>query len=701
MRDADLKILAASLQIFPNILEQVATFLADGATIPFLARYRKEATGGLDEVKLLEIREALEKLDKLRKREAAIVASLQERELLTPALAKQLAECWTLEELEDLYLPYKVKRKTRATAAREKGLEPLAQQIYLQQQTPDPKRFVNPAKGVNSVDDALAGARDIIAEMIAENAQIRSSLREFFATKGEFSSKLARGQEAEGPAAVFRDYFDYAEPAIRVPSHRALAVLRGSAQGVLSVQLRPDKSWALERMERIIRINPRFAMADQLQQALEDSYQRLLMPSLENEALKYLKAQADDEAVAVFGANLKKLLLEAPLGRKRLLAVDPGFRTGCKTAVLSAEGELQEYTVLFPDRPGCAETVKKLVKKYDLEAVAVGNGTAGRETEAFIREHVEIPVLPVNESGASIYSASDIARKEFPDLDLTVRSAISIGRRLQDPLAELVKIDAKSIGVGQYQHDVNQDLLKKTLDEVVIGCVNAVGVEVNSASAELLTYVAGLGPKLAENIVAHRQQNGPFASRAALKKVKGLGPKAFEQAAGFLRIAGAKNPLDASAVHPEAYDLVKNMAADQNLSVKELMAAVAKGLQIDPQKYVSGPFGLPTVTDILKELAKPGRDPRPSFEAFAFDARVHKVEDLELGMKLPGIVTNVTKFGAFVDIGVHQDGLLHISKMARRFISDPHEIVSVQDKLEVTVVDIDLPRKRISLSLVD
>lgn len=706
MTDNDLNWLARQTGVPANRIRQVAELFAGGATVPFVARYRKEVTGGLDEVALLQLRDRLDALEQLHKRCANMLDSLRERNLLTPELEAKFTAIYSLDELEDCYLPYKQKRKTRAAVARERGLEPLANFLLAQQNGfIDVKRFVNPEKEVPDADAAWQGARDIAAETVSENAVLRKELRGLFQHRAVFAAKVVKSKAEAKPdeAAVFRDYFDYAEPAGRVPSHRALAVMRGHEQGFLSMQLRPDKADALALVARLIVTNRSFTYRDQLTAMLDDAYARLLLPSLENENVGLLKQKADAEAIAVFVSNLKKLLLEAPLGQKRLLAVDPGIRTGCKTAALDAQGNLLEHFILFPEKADAAQRVADVCARHRLEAVAVGNGTAGRETEAFLRAALPatIPVISVNESGASIYSAGDVARKEFPDLDLTIRSAISIGRRLQDPLAELIKIDPKSIGVGQYQHDVDQDELKKALDDAVTGCVNAVGVELNSASAELLTYVSGLGPKLAVGIVETRAARGPFASREELKKVKGLGPKAFEQCAGFLRLRNAANPLDASGVHPERYALVERMAKDHGGSVAELMKQVAAGTDFDLKPYVGADVGLPTLEDIRKELAKPGRDPRPEFHPFAFAENVHSIDDLKIGMKLPGVVTNVTQFGAFVDLGIHHDGLLHISKMAKRFIRDPQEIVAVHDRLTVTVIEVDRDRQRISLSLVD
>ena len=700
MTQKDFSYLARNLQLDVNKVRKVFDLFESGATVPFIARYRKEVTGSMDEVVLIKLRDGFDELKKLHKRRENMIDSLNERNLLTAELEAKLNSVFELNELEDLYLPFKQKRKTRASVAREKGLEPLAEFLLAQRETGiDIKSFIDPSKEVNSIDDALAGAMDIVAEEINLNIELRNELRSLFDRQALFAAKVVKSKQAD--AGVFKDYFDYQEPLRRVAAHRALAVMRGNEQGFLTMQLRPDRDDAIYLITRKIIKNRNFSYLYQLKDAIEDAYTRLLRPSIEKETLNALKARADEESITVFVSNLKKLLLESPLGQKRIIAVDPGFRTGCKTTVLDAQGQLLEHFVLYPDRSDAAKKILDACAKYSTEAIAVGNGTAGRETEAFLRETVDIPVISVNESGASIYSAGEVARREFPELDLTFRSSVSIGRRLQDPLAELIKIDAKSIGVGQYQHDVDQDKLKKSLDDAVVNCVNAVGVELNSASRELLTYVSGLGPKLAENIVEYRNENGPFKTRASLKKVKKLGPKAFEQCAGFLRIRSASNPLDASAVHPERYELVKKMAGDMGCSVKELMQKTAAGVKINPADYVSDSVGLPTIKDILAELARPGRDPRPEFKAFAFSEKVHKLEDVKEGMKLPGVVTNVTKFGAFIDIGVHQDGLLHISKMANKFVSDPQEIVSVNDRLTVTVTEVDYQRKRISLSLID
>jgi uncharacterized protein len=684
-----------------------AELLEDGSTIPFIARYRKEATGSLDEVNISRIRDRLEQLAELDKRREAILKSLDERDLLTDELKAAVLAADSMPILEDVYLPYRPKRRTRATIAREKGLEPLAEKIYGQQSidlATEAAQYVSEEKGVESVDDALAGARDIIAERINEDPEVRKAMRRLFLEKGEARSKLIQGKEVEG--AKFRDYFDCWEDIASAPGHRLLAMFRGEKEGVLSLQIRPPEDQAVGSLKRRI-IKARNQAAAQVEAAIEDGYKRLLAPSMETETRQEAKKRADEEAIRVFADNLRELLLAAPLGRKRVIGLDPGFRTGTKLVCLDAQGKLLHHDTIYPTQSsGMAEKagaiIKQLCRSYEIEAIAVGNGTGGRETEAFVRSlglSKSIIIVMVNESGASVYSASKVAREEFPDKDVTVRGAVSIARRLMDPLAELVKIDPKSIGVGQYQHDVDQAALRRGLDDVVESCVNRVGVEVNTASKELLTYVSGLGPTLAKNIVAARDENGPFRSRKDLLKVPRLGPKAFEQAAGFLRIRDGKNPLDASAVHPESYPIVEKFAKDLGCSVKDLMSSEDLRRKIRLKDYTTEKVGLPTLTDIMNELAKPGRDPREQFEAFSFQEGVNSMEDLKVGMRLPGIVTNVTKFGAFVDIGVHQDGLVHISQLADRFVKDPAEVVKPQQKVNVTVLEVDLPRKRISLSM--
>lgn len=710
MNSAHVARIARELGVAGAQVAATGALLAEGATVPFVARYRKEATGSLDEVVITAIRDRLEQLAELDKRREAILTSLTERELLTEDLAQRLASAETMAELEDHYLPYRPKRRTRATIAREKGLASLAE-FLLSRQTDagvqlavEAGRFVNAELGVTTVDEALAGARDIIAEMISDDQPTRARLRTCFVRQATLSSTVVKGKDGEGEK--FQDYFAWSEPAAHAPSHRVLALLRGENEGVLTVHLLPpdEAAVALVREQFVQGQTP---VAQQVGEAVQDSYKRLLAPSLEKEYRHELKRRADEQAIRVFAENLRELLLAPPLGQRRVLALDPGFRTGCKLVCLDAQGHLLQHSVIYPhtgdrQRAEASRIVRELCERFAIEAIAIGNGTAGRETETFIRD-LQLPATPqvvmVNESGASIYSASEVARDEFPDVDLTVRSAVSIGRRLQDPLGELVKLDPKSIGVGQYQHDVDQAALKRSLDDVVVSCVNMVGVEVNTASAQLLTYVSGIGPTLARNLVAYRQEQGAFVSRAQLRKVKGLGPKAFEQAAGFLRIRDGKQPLDASAVHPESYPIVDRMCADLGCTVGELLRNEALQQQIDPARYVTERVGLPTLRDILTELAKPGRDPRPRFEAFAFAEGVSALEDLHVGMQLPGIVTNVTAFGAFVDIGVHQDGLVHISHLANAFVRNPHDVVKVQQRVMVTVINLDLPRKRIGLSM--
>jgi uncharacterized protein len=696
-------IIAKELNVRPQQVKAVADLLSEGATIPFIARYRKEATGSLDEVAIQNIRDRLEQLIELDKRREAICSSLQERELLTDDLKKQIEAASTMAELEDIYLPYRPKRRTRATIAKEKGLEPLAEQIFRQDDKPiDVSAFIDPEKGVETEEDAWAGANDIMAEWISEDTCIRGVLRLMFDRKAQIQASVVKKKEQD--AAKFRDYFDWQEPLKKAPAHRIHAILRGQNEGFLTVHALPDEQEALEILEKLV-VKNNNASGQRVREATHDAYKRLVLPSLEGETLKAAKERADQEAIQVFVKNLRELLLAAPLGQKRVLAIDPGFRTGCKVVVLDEQGTLKQNTTIYPtqgekQQKTAESIVKDLCRQHKTEAIAVGNGTASRETETFLRElDLGVPVTMVDESGASIYSASEAARQEFPDYDVTVRGAVSIGRRLQDPLAELVKIDPKSIGVGQYQHDVDQKALKRSLDDVVMSCVNAVGVEVNTASMQLLTYVAGLGPQLAKNMVKWREENGPFQSRKEFLKVARLGPKAFEQAAGFLRIHNGKHPLDASAVHPERYALVEQMAKDANCQIIDLVQNPLLRKHLDLKRYVSDDVGLPTLKDIMAELEKPGRDPRPTFEAFSFSDQVHTLQDLRPGMKLPGIVTNVTNFGAFVDIGVHQDGLVHISQLADRFIKDPSDVVSVRQKVEVTVLNVDLERKRIALSM--
>ncbi len=709
MNEAHILKIAGELKVQPRQVAATAKLFAEGATVPFIARYRKEATGSLDEVAITSVRERLLNLAELDQRREVILKSLAERNLLTDELKSAINGAETLTVLEDIFQPYRPKRRTRATIAKELGLEPLADLLFQGQSTVNPeveaKAYVGAEKGVADVAAALAGARDILAERISDDAQARARLRELFWSKGMVKSKVMF--EKEEAAAKFKDYFDWTEPVAKIPSHRMLAIRRGESEGMLLVRINPQEEDALALIEPLF-VTGKGPAAEQVRLAVQDSYKRLLGSAIEVETRIESKKRADAEAIRVFSENLRELLLSSPLGRKSVLAIDPGFRTGCKVVCLDRQGKLLHNEVIYPTAASAgearesAETVLGLIRKYQIEAIAIGNGTAGRETEAFVKAlklPSTIPVVMVNESGASIYSASEVAREEFPDHDLTVRGAVSIGRRLMDPLAELVKLDPKSIGVGQYQHDVDQCALKRTLDDVVMSCVNGVGVELNTASKQLLAYVSGLGPALAENIVAYRNENGPFKSRAGLKEVPRLGPKAFEQAAGFLRIRDGAHPLDASAVHPESYSIVDQMARDTGCTVNDLMRDVAQRQKIQLQKYVTTEVGLPTLTDIVAELAKPGRDPRQRFEVFAFQAGVEKIEDLKPGMKLPGIVTNVTAFGAFVDIGVHQDGLVHVSQISDRFVKDPAELLKVQQKVMVTVTEVDLPRKRIALSM--
>jgi uncharacterized protein len=688
-------------------VKAVADLLAEGSTVPFISRYRKEMTGSMDEVMITNIRDRIEQLRELDKRREAIVSAVEKQGKLTPELMQAIISAETLAELEDIYLPYKLKRKTRATAAKEKGLEPLALTIFEQGKVDLEalaKTFIDAEKGVNDTKEALDGARDIMAEWISENQDTRKRVRELFWNEGVVESRVLKGKENEGQK--YKDYFEWNEPIAKTPSHRLLAMRRGEKEGILALDIFPPEEMAISSMERQY-IKGENAAAEQVQLAIKDCYKRLLRPSLETEIRMETKMKADEEAIKVFASNLKELLLTAPLGQKNVLALDPGFRTGCKLVCLDQQGKLLQYENIFPNEPQrettkSAAVIKRLCEEFNIEAIAIGNGTAGRETEAFVKSiglSNKIIVVMVNESGASVYSASEVARDEFPDKDVTVRGAVSIGRRLMDPLAELVKIDPKSIGVGQYQHDVDQSKLKQGLDDVVMSCVNSVGVEVNTASKELLSYVSGLSPALAKNIVEFRNQNGPFKDRSTLMKVPRLGEKVFEQAAGFLRIGEAANPLDSSAVHPESYQIVEQMASDLNCSVKDMMSSQELRRQLDLKKYVSDKVGLPTLTDILSELEKPGRDPRQEFELFSFTDGVNSIADLKIGMSLPGIVTNVTNFGAFVDIGVHQDGLVHISHLSDKFIKDPKEVVAVQQKVKVTVMEVDVPRKRIGLSM--
>ncbi|MFC3881825.1 Tex family protein [Algoriphagus namhaensis] len=700
--------IASHLNLDAKNVQATLDLLEGGATVPFIARYRKEATGTLDEVQVADIRDRFEQLQELNKRKAAVLKSIEEQGKLTPELKKAVENAETMSALEDIYLPYKPKRRTKGTIAKEKGLEPLAELIYQQEAkdlTEEAMKFVNEELEVADVEAALQGSRDIIAEWVNEDAALRAKMRELFLNEGFFKTRVITGKEKEG--VKYKDYFDWSEPIKTAPSHRVLAMRRGEKELFLLLDIAPEEESAIALMERMILADGANESIEQVRIAIKDSYKRLLRPSMETEIRLLTKKKADEEAIKVFAENLRQLLLAAPLAQASVMAIDPGFRTGCKLVCLGPEGQLQHYETIFPHEPQrqtqqAAASISGLVERHKIQAIAIGNGTAGRETETFVKSlglPKSVIVTLVNEAGASIYSASEVAREEFPDLDLTVRGAVSIGRRLMDPLAELVKIDPKSIGVGQYQHDVDQRALKNSLDDTVMSAVNGVGVELNTASKELLAYVSGLGPVLAGNIVAHRNQHGPFQSREDLKVVPRLGEKAYEQAAGFLRIAISQNPLDRSAVHPERYALVQQMAKDLNSSVDELIKSDLLRMKIRLKDYVSDTVGLPTLRDIVEELAKPGRDPREQFEVFAFEESVNSMSDLKVGMKLPGVVTNITAFGAFVDVGVHQDGLVHLSQLADRFVKDPNEIVSVNQKVNVTVTEIDIPRKRIGLSM--
>jgi uncharacterized protein len=700
--------IASELGIRKEQVRATAALLADGGTVPFIARYRKEATGMLDEVAITAIRDRMKQLEELDKRRDAILESLKERELLTDELEARVLAAGNMTALEDVYLPYRPKRRTRATIAREKGLEPLAELVMAQDASIDPLKeaeaYINEELDVKSAAEALAGARDIIAEQVNEDQGARERLRELFFAKSELRTRVIKGKEDEG--AKYRDYFDFSGPAAQTPSHRMLAMRRAENEGIIYMRMLPPEEEALAILEGIFVRNESPA-AQEVRSALTDGYKRLLAPSLEAELRIDHKRRADEEAIRVFTKNLRQLLLSPPLGQKTVMALDPGFRTGCKVVCLDRQGKLLHTGAIFPHtgekaREAAARDVRALCEKFAVEAIAIGNGTAGRETMSFVKElglPSSIQEVLVNESGASIYSTSEAAREEFPEHDATVRGSVSIGRRLIDPLAELVKIDPKSIGVGQYQHDVDQSALRTGLDDTVMSCVNAVGVEVNTASRQLLTYVSGLGPTLAANIVKYRDEYGPFRSRKDILNVPRLGPKAFEQAAGFLRIIGAENPLDASAVHPESYHIVEQMAKDLGRRMDELVGDKDLRGTIQPGNYVSDTVGLPTINDILDELQRPGRDPRKKFEAVEFAEGVEKLEDLRPGMKLPGVVTNITNFGAFVDVGVHQDGLVHISQLADRFVKDPATVVSVHQKVQVTVMEVDIPRRRIALSM--
>ena len=702
MNKQQIQIISNSVGVMTHQVQNTINLFDEGGTVPFIARYRKEATGSLDEVQILDIKELWTKLKDADKRREGIIKSIEEQGKMTPELLNKLQNAYHIQELEDLYLPYKQKRKTRATIAIEKGLEPLAKLIFEQKESNisvRAKAFLNDK--VANIEEALQGARDIIAEWVNENVEARNAVRKVFEREAYVYAKVKKNKAEEG--AKYRDYFDFNEPLKKVPSHRLLAIRRGEEEGFLSVSISPDEDNALGALDRIfLRGLPE--AKKEVETALTDSYKRLMKPSIENEFAGLSKEKADVEAIKIFAQNLRQLLLASPLGQKKVLAIDPGYRTGCKTVVLDAQGNLLADTVIYPfDKPSEAQDkILTLSEKYQIEAVAIGNGTAGRETEDFVKKlpFKNMPqIFAVSEQGASIYSASTIAREEFPDKDITVRGAVSIGRRLMDPLAELVKIDAKSIGVGQYQHDVEQNLLKDSLDSVVESCVNAVGVNLNTASKHLLSYVAGLGPVIAANVVKFRQENGNFTSRNQIKKVARLGDKAFEQCAGFLRIHEAKNPLDNSAVHPESYPVVEQMAKDLKCSVKDLMTTSELRKRLNLASYVTPKTGILTLQDIMKELEKPSRDPREQLVTFEFDPNVKKVEDLYEGMVLPGIVTNITAFGCFVDVGVKQDGLVHISQLANQYVSDPNQVVKLQQHVTVRVMEVDIARKRVALSM--
>ena len=700
------KMIATALNIAVRQVDNTLSLLEGGATIPFISRYRKEATGGLDEVQIGEIKERYDKLTDIAKRKETILKTIEEQGKLTNDLKKRIEACWDATELEDIYLPYKPKRKTRAEAARQKGLEPLATILMMQRENNLMARVRTFIKGeVKNEEDALKGARDIIAEQVSEDERSRNQLRNQFSRQAIITSKVVKGKEEE--AAKYKDYFDFSEPLKRCTSHRLLAIRRGEAEGFLKVSISPDDNECTERLERSY-VRGNNECSQQVKEAVLDAYKRLLKPSIETEYAALSKEKADEEAIRVFAGNLRQLLLAPPLGQKRVMGIDPGYRTGCKVVCLDAQGNLLHNETIYPHPPKSehslsARKLTKLVEQYQIEAIAIGNGTASRETEAFVtnqRYDRKLQVFVVSEDGASIYSASKIAREEFPEYDVTVRGAVSIGRRLMDPLAELVKIEAKSIGVGQYQHDVDQTALKKSLDMTVESCVNSVGVNLNTASRHLLTYVSGLGPTLAQNIVDYRTENGAFASRKELMKVPRMGAKAFEQCAGFLRIPGAKNPLDNSAVHPESYAVVEHIAKDMKCSVEDLIKNKEIRSKIDIKKYVSDKVGLPTLTDIMAELEKPGRDPRQAIQVFEFDKNVKTIDDLKEGMVLPGIVTNITNFGCFVDVGIKENGLVHVSQLCREFVSDPTTVVSIHQHVQVKVISIDRERKRIGMTMI-
>lgn len=702
------QMIAAELKLPAHRIANTLKLLQGGATIPFISRYRKEATGGLDEVQIGDIQTRYEKLCELSKRKETVLSTIEEQGKLTPELKTRISACWSATELEDIYLPFKPKRKTRAEAARAKGLEPLALLLMMQKENNLAAKVRNFVKGeVKDEEDALKGARDILAEQISEDERSRNLMRNQFQRQALIQSKVVKGKEAEEASAKYRDYFDFCEPLKKCSSHRLLALRRGESEGVLKVTIFPeDEDMCNERLQRLF-VRANNECAHQVEEALTDAYKRLLKPAIETEFAALSKEKADEEAIRVFAENLRQLLLAPPLGQKRVMGIDPGFRTGCKVVCLDAQGTLLHNEAIYPHPPKseyaqAARKIVKLVEQYKIEAIAIGNGTASRETEQFVtsqRYDREVQVFVVSEDGASIYSASKTAREEFPDYDVTVRGAVSIGRRLMDPLAELVKIDAKSIGVGQYQHDVDQTKLKASLDQTVESCVNLVGVNVNTASKHLLTYVSGLGPTLAQNIVDYRTENGPFESRRQLLKVPRMGAKAYEQCAGFLRIPQAKNPLDNSAVHPESYPIVEQMAKDLNCTVADLIKDKELRSKINLKKYVTDTVGLPTLTDILQELDKPGRDPRQKIQVFEFDKNVRTLDDLQEGMELPGIVTNITNFGCFVDIGIKENGLVHVSQLADRFVSNPADVVRIHQHVRVKVMSIDHERKRIQLTM--
>lgn len=698
-------IISGELQLREQQVKNTIDLLEEGATIPFISRYRKERTGSLDEVQIAAIKERYEKLCELEKRKQTVLNSIEEQEKLTDDLRDRIDKCLSMTELEDIYLPYKPKRRTRAEIAREKGVEPLAKILMRQVDNDVENKALSFIKGdVKDADDALKGARDIIAEWVNENEVARNSIRTIFSREAVISSRVIKGKEVDGDK--YRDYFELEEPLRRCSSHRLLAMRRGESEGILRVAIQPEEERCLERMDKLF-VKSRNAASEQVSIAITDSYKRLLKPSIETEFAAASKEKADSEAIRVFAENLKQLLLAAPLGQKRVMGVDPGFRTGCKIVCLNEQGVLLHHDVIYPHPPQsdvskASDKITRLIAQFQIQAVAIGNGTASRETEQFFQNYIpqhDLQLFVVSENGASVYSASKIAREEFPDEDVTVRGAVSIGRRLMDPLSELVKIDPKSIGVGQYQHDVNQTELKTALDQTVENCVNKVGVQVNTASKYLLTYISGLGPQLAQNIVDYRTANGAFKSRKELMKVPKMGAKTFEQAAGFLRVENVGNPLDNSAVHPESYPVVEQMAKDLQCTVADLIGNEELRKKVDVKKYVTEKIGLPTLVDIIEELAKPGRDPRQQLEAFAFDPTIKEIQDLKIGQVLPGVVTNITNFGAFVDIGIHENGLVHVSQIADRFVSNPAEVLSLHQHVTVRVLDVDLVRKRVSLSM--